>query len=227
MADNRCFARKRCRRTRFAIPGTLASVLIVALFLPFLPGSIAADGQRSASLGGRVLSPDGKLPADGAVLKAVHIISQRVYTSPPSDPTGRFTLTELPAGYYDVGIEFAGQLFVAGSILNLSDGGKINLDFVLQPYGENSSEWWQGQKREIPVLGQEQGLAKVLERSRATGGGKSFWKKPGGIAIIAVGGGDSLPRPRAEGGAAGAAAAADTRAPANHKKCPRTGACFP
>ena len=121
-------------------------------------------------------------------MKAVHIISQRVYTSAPADATGHFNLPDLPPGYYDVGIDFGGQLFVAGSVVNLAEGGKVNIDFVLQPYEGGESEWWQGQKREIPVLGSEQGLAKVLEKSRASSGGKSFWKKPGGIAIIVIGG---------------------------------------
>lgn len=191
MMKTGCVPHPLDRRCRPGILQATAFMLAVYLCMPFAPAPLAAS-TRPANVSGRVLSADGKAPAPGAVLKAVHIISQRIYTSQPSDPSGHFDLSDLPAGYYDIGIESGGQLFVAGSVVNLSEGGKISLDLILQPYGDKTSEWWQGQKREIPILGQEQGVAKVLEKSRAAGGGKSFWKKPGGIAIICVGGAGAI-----------------------------------
>lgn len=164
----------------------LCLALVIAAPAASVPASAAPD--RTATLSGRAYRADDKLPAEGAVVKAVHIISQRVFTSPPSDDSGRFDLKDLPTGYYDIGIELGGSLFVAGTVVNLSGGGRVSLDFILQAYGDTSTEWWQGQKREIAILGQEQGIARVTERSRGGAGGKSFWKKPGGIAIIVVGG---------------------------------------
>ena len=88
-------------------------------------------------------------------------------------------------------------------MINLPEGGKLNLDFILQPYGNKTSEWWQGQKREIPILGAEQGVAKVLEKSRAAPGSKPFWKKPAGIVLITVAGAGVIAAAAGGGGGGG------------------------
>jgi hypothetical protein len=178
----------------------LALLLLALLAMPS-PTLCLAGELKMATLAGRITTDAGKKDAAGAVVKAVHIFTQKIYTSLPAGSDGRFTMENLPAGYYDVGIDYGGKLFIAASVVNLSEGGKITVDAVLQPYGDKPAEWWQGQKREIPLLGQEQGVAKVTESARA--GGKSFWTKPGGIALISIAGAGVIAAAAGGGGGGG------------------------
>ena len=186
----------------------LALLLLALLAMPS-PSICLAGELRVATLTGRITTEGGNKDAAGAVVKAVHIFTQKIYTSSPAGSDGRFTMETLPAGYYDVGIDFGGKLFIAASVVNLSEGGKMTVDAVLQPYGDKPAEWWQGQKREIPLLGPEQGVAKVTEKARA--GGKSFWAKPGGIALISIAGAGVIAAAAGGGGGGGGSNASPSK----------------
>jgi len=78
----------------------------LAIVLSFvLQASTGLAQTRDGTLTGTVTSPDG--PVGGATIQAKHQPSGRVFTA-NSAKTGRFTITGLPAGTYDISVPSIG-----------------------------------------------------------------------------------------------------------------------
>ena len=101
------------------IVGFVATLLVLAL----LPGSLAAQGNGSVT--GRVIDRASQLPVQGAQVRVLG--TQRGVLT---DQEGRFTITGLPAGSYDVSARRVG--YGASTIrVTVSEGGSANADFAL------------------------------------------------------------------------------------------------
>ena len=163
----------RCRHA-------ICALLIVALMVPLglTPRASAQEmgaAAGQAQLRGRVSAIDGASVA-GATIIAYHLPSERVFRSEVTDSSGSFSILDLPYGYYDLAVQTPTGLFVADQVVNLPPSGKASVNMTLSPGGTDRSapRGFPGAD-EAPV-----GVAMVDTKEKG-----SFWKSPGGMAIIA------------------------------------------
>ena len=167
----------------------IACALVVALLLGAAPVPLtAAEGEiaTTSSIVGKLLL--GKRPIEGATVLAYHLATGTTYRSTPSTRSGKFELTGLEHGYYDIAIETADGLFVANQVVNVPPGGEAVARLELIPSAEAAES-----PREFP--GAAEGTAGVAQMVD-----KPFAKRPVGIVLIsfatvgaalAIGGGSS------------------------------------
>ena len=107
----------------------------------------------------------------GATVLVYHLASGTIFRSQPTAENGRFEVTGLTHGYYDIAVEAPDGLYVANQVVNVPPGGRAVSNFNLQPTGPGKSG-----PRDFPGSDQAaSGIAAFIE--------KSFWRKPKGIAI--------------------------------------------
>ncbi len=163
-----------------------AGALVAALLAPLaaLAAEAPAAGAPASTgrLKARIFGSNGKTPVAGAVLRAYHLDSGKVYSSSPSSSKGECELSGLPFGYVDIAIETKDATFVGNQVVNVPPSGNIAVSFTLTKYAERSPAWWGGRTpRQIPGTRTEsQGIAEVELKHR----GREFWTGPKGIAII-------------------------------------------
>ena len=158
-------------------------MLLVALLLaPMAPAR--ADEPKPAvpnsEIRGKVLGTDGR-PAAGAEVLAYHLATEEIFPA-TTDGKGKFTLTDLPYGYFDMAVRSADGLYVADQVANVSPTGKNIVEFRLQTFSAST----QADRRAFP--GAEEvpvGLARVIDQRMV---GESFWRSAKGISILAGGG---------------------------------------
>lgn len=157
--------------------------------------SVAQEESPSPPAGqgrivGKLYRNGGKEVVGGARVVAVHLDTAVEYASGPSDEGGRFELTGLPYGYFNLGVETPEGMFVANQVINVPPNGKVTAVFRLVPYEGRSPSWWAGRERREGLRPGEEatGIAEVDASLR----GRDFWKSPRGIAVIAGGGGAVL-----------------------------------
>ncbi len=155
--------------------------LLLISFVIFPNLSFSEEGL--SELKGKVYASDGSTPISGATVKAYHIASGKIYNSKPTDPSGNYSLTRLPYGYYDLAVETKDGLFVSTQAINVAPNTKLNVSFSLTAFDEKP-EWWEGkEKPQIPAMQEESsGIAKILQKK----GPKAFWKSGKGVATILV-----------------------------------------
>jgi hypothetical protein len=172
-----------------------ACVLAAALcFVTSLPAQEETTGRTEgfARLKGKVTS-DNK-PLEGAVVIAYELSTEQVHRSTPTDGKGRYEISELPLGYYDLAVQTTSGLFVGNQVVNIPPSDKTEVDFAVAPYSSAAAA---AEVREFPGSDQAaQGVATVGEGQTA----KEFWKSPKGIAILVGGGGVVLLAIAASGG---------------------------
>ena len=167
-----------------------AIVTFVALAGLLLPLTPAQQGQEPATtadgrsqLTGRVVRADGTAMG-GATVVAYHLASERVFESAPTDAKGRYSLTGLPYGYFDVAVRTGDGLFVADVVVNVPPSGK---SVVALQLGLGRA----GQTEPRPFPGTDETPVGVASIARKAGGGQ-FWRSPKGIGILAGVGGAAL-----------------------------------
>ena len=138
-----------------------------------------SDGR--GSLRGRVLGHDGKTPVAGAVVKVSHLRTAQALASSPTDARGGFELTQIPYGYLDLVVDTPEGGYVASKVLNLGPEGRLSVTLVLTKNEDMPQGWWTGrQPRTLPGTDTPAaGVAAVRE------GGRSFFRGPKGIALLA------------------------------------------
>lgn len=155
---------------------------------PKPPPAPAAEQVAPTGLGrvkAKVVASDGKTPVSGATLRAFHLDSNQVFTSAPSGPSGECELAGVTYGYLDLSVDTPEGAFVGNQVVNLAPSGTVAIFLKLTKYGERPPEWWTShQPREVPgTTTPAKGVAEIRLKS----GGRGFWTRPAGIAII-VGG---------------------------------------
>lgn len=160
----------------------LAAALLIALVAPLSTRS--AEGENSSTLVGKISSVT-ETGVTGATVVAYHLSTGEVVRSSPTGPKGRFEMTGLKHGYYDLAIETAQGLFVANQVVNLPPGGKAvaNLRLVTASIAGEGP-------RDFPGSDQPaSGIAQLVKK-----GNKKIigWAVAGGVgAALAIGGGGS------------------------------------
>ncbi len=165
---------------------TVACALVVALAAPV--AAIAAESGTTAApvgtgrLRAKIFGSNGKTPIAGAVLRAYHLDSGKVYSSGPSSSRGECELRGLPYGYLDIAVETKEGTFVGNQVVNVPPSGNVVVSFTLTKYAERTPAWWSGRPpRQIPgTRTDSQGIAELSMKPR----GKAFWTSPKGVAII-------------------------------------------
>ena len=148
------------------------------------PAPAPATAAGESLLTGEVFDTDGK-PLEGVTVVALHLATEEIYRSAPTDRKGRFNVENVPLGYFDVAVETPEGLFIGNAVVNVPPSGKAIIEMTIAPFGAGTP----GPTRDFPVVeANEEGYARVDERLTK----KDFWKSPKGIAILAGTGGAIL-----------------------------------
>ena len=146
------------RRSRF-----LSAALIVAFGILITPAPSAAQTQaplvRQGTIQGVVYSEGMKSRVAGAIVKIRNLNNQKEYTSPPTDAKGGYKIIGVEEGWYTLGITAATGDFNLNYGVYIKAGETAKLAVEMMPGG-------------------------MLEGKGGSGGGKSFFAKPGGILLI-------------------------------------------
>ncbi len=144
----------------------------------------AARTPAPAGLGsirGVIYRGDDTTRVMGATVTAINVNTGRRYTSNFTGENGAYEVTGLPAGTYDIAIDAGEKLYVTDNLVDLAENQKLYLSYSVsggEPTGADTPIFKGGAKltftdpNAVPAA--------------APGGKKSFWKRPGGIAIISV-----------------------------------------
>jgi len=135
------------------------------------------------SIRGLLFKEDETTRLAGATVTAINVRTGRRYVSNFTGDNGAYEVTSLPAGTYDLAIDVAGHVYVTDSLVDLAEEQRLYMSFaILAPVA--------GAAGEGPIF---KGGAKMtftdpnaVPQTQAAAEKKSFWKRPGGIAIISV-----------------------------------------
>lgn len=117
----------------------LAVTLATALTLALVPAaSLAAEGL--GGLNGRIVAADNRTPVEGAVVKAAHLATETVYESARTTASGKFHLTDLPVGSYELAVATDEGLYPTGTVLNVEANQTGTLALALAPAPSDSEE---------------------------------------------------------------------------------------
>lgn len=157
-----------------------ARLLLVVCFLAPMASAVAGEPKPAvpnSEIRGKVLGTDGR-PAAGIEILAYHLATEEVFTT-TTDGKGRFTLADLPYGYFDLAVRSSDGLYVSDQVANVSPTGKNVIAFRLQSF--NSST--RADRRAFPATDEiPVGLALVIDQRMV---GDSFWRSAKGISIVA------------------------------------------
>jgi len=156
-----------------------ARLLLVACFLAPMSSVVASEKPAvpNSEIRGKVLGTDGRSAA-GIEILAYHLATEELFAT-TTDGKGRFTLADLPYGYFDLAIRSSDGLYVSDQVANVSPTGKNVIAFRLQLFSSSiraDRRAFPGAD-EIPV-----GLARVIDQRMV---GESFWRSTTGISVIA------------------------------------------
>jgi hypothetical protein len=136
----------------------------------------------SGHIKGKVLDGSKKAPISGAIVRAYHLDTGRVFSSAPTATNGACEISGLPYGYLDLSVETADGTYVGNQVVNVPPSGTLVVSFSLTKYTERSAAWWTGkEQRKIPGT---QNVSMGVAEIRLTATGRAFWTSPKGIAII-------------------------------------------
>jgi len=154
-------------RSRVFVGGLAAAVVLLTWPLPGAAQTQEKPQEkpqeksyvRQGTLQGTVYSEGMRSRVAGATVKIRNLNNQREYSSPPTDPKGGYKILMIEEGWYTVGVT--------------TPVGDFNLNYgVYIKAGESA-------KLSVEIL-----PGGMLEGKGGSGGGKSFFAKPGGILLI-------------------------------------------
>ena len=163
-----------------------ARLLLAACFFASIAPAPAAELESagpSSEFSGKLLGTDGRA-AGGAEILAYHLATAELISA-TTDAKGKFTILDVPYGYYDMAVRSGDELYVADQVANVSATGKTVVELHLQPFTKAT----RADLRSFP--GAEiapVGLAHVIDPQM----GPSFWRSPWGISTLAGGGAIAL-----------------------------------
>jgi hypothetical protein len=165
----------------------LATVLVALLMFSVTAAPPAPESSGSSSIIGKVTKGDPKKPVVNATVVMYHLSTAQIFRSAATMSTGKFEITGLPHGYYDVAIETPEGLFVANQVVNVPPDGKAvaNLQLVPSTLAEQGP-------REFPGSDlASAGIAQMYKKSKKKG--TAILSGVGGAAVLglAAGGGSS------------------------------------
>jgi len=92
-----------------------------------LPAAEAPTGTIS----GTVRDSAGQEVVRNATVLAYHLSSANIYRSAPTGEKGKYEITGLQHGYYDVAVETVDGLYVGNQVVNVPPNGKATASFSL------------------------------------------------------------------------------------------------
>jgi hypothetical protein len=147
----------------------LAVALSAALVAALIPTSVQAADDLG-TLNGRVFDAHSRAPLAGAVIKAAHLPTEEVFESVATGADGKFHLTELPPGAYELAVATDEGLYPTGRVLTLDRSRTSTIALALAP-GQNDPA----------AEGENEGEGEKKKK------GGSFWDKPVFAALTIVG----------------------------------------
>lgn len=169
-----------------SIAGVLVLLLVSCASIPAAMAQSASSGK--STIRGQIFASDGKTPVEGAVVHAYHLSTEATFASAPTGPKGRYELTNLPYGYFDLAVETVDGLFVANQVANVPPAGRAVLSFTIADFAQAPGADDDSRRSFPGVEPEPSGIANV--RQKLTG--REFWRSPKGIAIIGGAGGAVL-----------------------------------
>jgi len=179
---------------RSGLRRALSAVTVLAVLIPTValgqenaedPAAVGDSVPRTGLLEGRVLDSESGKGTPGAQVFAHHLDTGMVFSAPPTDERGRYRIEGLPIGWFDLYVETPDGLFVANQVVNMPPRGEVDISLALTKFEDKPPSWGVGRRRDVPGVDTPSiGEARLDETAR----GKSFWKKPTGIALVAGGG---------------------------------------
>ena len=116
----------------------VALLLVVTMATYSAPVAAATAAAPPASaqvakLGGYVFASDGLSPLAGVNVKAAHLETKTVYTSSNTKPDGRYSMTGLPPGTYELAVQTPEGLFAARTPVKAAAGQRTLVSIAINP----------------------------------------------------------------------------------------------
>lgn len=164
----------------------------LAIFLAFsmmlAPGVAipTAAQEGAAGLHGVLYQMDGSTKFAGAKVTAINVKTRKQYVSNVTAEDGSYEVSGMPAGTYDIAIDTGEGMYVADNLVDLNQNQRLSVSYSVQPMRPAN--------RKLAGLEPPKGSATPVGAFRGsgdaagelTGGGRSFWRSPGGIVLISV-----------------------------------------
>lgn len=164
---------------------------LLALALPAITTpALAADKKNGAqtpapaglgAIRGVIYRDDDTTRMMGVTVTAINVKTGRRYTSNFTGENGAYEVTGLPAGTYDVAIDSGDKIYLTDNFVDLAENQRLYLSYSLGGGTPTAGD--------TPIFKGGAKLTFTDPNAVPTGAAaekKSFWKRPGGIAIISV-----------------------------------------
>ncbi|HKQ96282.1 MAG TPA: carboxypeptidase-like regulatory domain-containing protein [Candidatus Polarisedimenticolia bacterium] len=178
-------------RSSRRLVAAIQAALLLATALPALSVPAQAADKKSeattpapAGLGairGVIYRDDDTTRLMGATVTAINVKTGRRYTSNFTGENGAYEVIGIPAGTYDIAIDSGDKVYVTDNLVDLAESQRLYLSYSLGGGTPTVGD--------TPVFKGGAKLTFTDPNAIPTGAAaekKSFWKRPGGIAIISV-----------------------------------------
>lgn len=113
--------------------GRRLAALGLTVSLSGVPLCLGQTLHGAGTLTGRIFVADGVTPRVGVVVKAANLDTSQIFSSGRTDTAGRYALSELPAGQYQVAVESREGLYVNQDRVPVLRGRKTLFSLALNP----------------------------------------------------------------------------------------------
>lgn len=120
----------------------VAAAMTIATATYLIPVSALAGVPSSAvaEIRGSVLQSDGLTAVTGVSVKAANMATRQIYTSAVTRQDGRYRLSNLPPGSYDLAVETPSGLFAADVLIDAAAGRRTIVSLSLRPAAHQSRQ---------------------------------------------------------------------------------------
>jgi hypothetical protein len=128
------FFREEGGKMRFSAGvGRRLAALGLTVSLSGVPLCLGQTLRGAGTLTGRIFVADGVTPRVGVVVKAANLDTSQIFSSGRTDTAGRYALSDLPAGRYQVAVESREGLYVNEDRVPVLQGRKTLFSLALNP----------------------------------------------------------------------------------------------
>jgi hypothetical protein len=157
---------------------------------PFVAAAAEGAGEAArtpaheglGSIRGLLYKEDESARLIGATVTAINVQTGRRYVSNFTGDNGAYEVSGLPAGTYDIAIDAAGKVFITDGLIDLAENQRLYLSYAVRAPSAADAEG--------PYFKGGAKLAftdpNAVPQAAGPAAKKSFWKRPGGIAIISI-----------------------------------------